>query len=221
MVDSSDRTAFQSSLTLGLLGLPIVGAMHRALHQIIDSPLPNGYSYQISNGGEPTFRYAVSRRHLLASSASGDRPRSTQYGIDASFGYITELSAELIFRSGPLRTPWWGGPPMSSDYAGQPTMMMRAEPGLASGRGVILEAGIESRLRLYNAFLQGQFRDSTVTFSSDQLNHVLLEAWIGVAFRLESGLELSYTIRKQSREIGHGTGARAFTWGNVSFARRF
>lgn len=220
-VDRSRGTAVQSSLTLGLLGLPIVGALHRGLHQLIGSPLTNGYSHQISDGGEPTFRYAVSRQRLLTSGTRGERPYSLRYGIGASIGYIAEVSAELVFRSGPSRVPWWGAPPMSSDYAAQPAMMARPEPGAASSRGVIFEAGIESRLRLYNAFLQGQFRDSEVAFSSDELNHVLLEGWVGVAFRLKSGLELSYTIRRQSREIAHGTGARAFTWSNLSFARPF
>jgi hypothetical protein len=220
-VDTSRNTTLQSSLTLGLLGLPIVGALHRGLHQAIGSPLPNGYAHQISNGGEPTFRYAVSRQRLLASGTRGERPYSVRYGIGASVGYITEASAELVFRSGPLRAPWWGAPPMSSDYAGQPAMVALPEPGAAASPGVVFEAGVESRLRLYNVFLQGQFRHSDVTFSSSELNHVLLEGWVGVAFRLESGLELSYTIRGQSREIAHGTGARSFTWGNLSFAKRF
>jgi hypothetical protein len=219
-VDPGRSTALQSSLTLGLLGLPITGALHRALHQLIGSPLPNGYSHQISDGGEPTFRYAVSRQRLLTSGTRGERPYSVRYGLGASIGYVAEVSAELVLRSGPLRAPWWAAPPMSSDYAGQPAMIARPGPGAASSRGVVFEAGIESRLRLYNAFLQGQFRRSDVTFSSDELNNVLLEGWVGVAFRFRSGLELSYTIRRQSREIEHGTGARAFTWGSLSFAGR-
>lgn len=219
-VDPGSSTVLQSSLTLGLLGLPLTGALHRGLHQLIGSPLPNGYSHQISDGGEPTFRYAVSRQRLLTSGMRGKRPYSVRYGLGASIGYVAEVSAELVLRSGPLRAPWWGAPPMSSDYAGQPAMLARPEPGAASSRGVVFEAGIESRLRLYNAFLQGQFRHSDVTFSSDELNHVLLEGWVGVAFRFKSGLELSYTIRRQSREIEHGTGARAFTWGSLSFTGR-
>lgn len=220
-IDSSRTTARQSSLTLGLLGLPILGALHRGMHQLIGSPLPNGYSHQISDGGESTFRYAVARRHLLASGSHRERPYSLRYGLGASVGYLTEVNAELVFRSGPLRTPWWGAPPISSDYAGQPAMMTRPDPGAAAGHGVIFEAGIESRLRLYNAFLQGQFRDSDVTYASRELNHALLEGWIGVAFELKGGLELCYTVRRQSRDIARGAGARAFTWGHLSFARPF
>ena len=217
-VDASRRTALQSTLTLGLLGLPIVGALHRGLHELIGSPLPNGYSHQISDGGEPTFRYAVSRRRLLASGARDGRPYSLRYGVGASLGYLSELNAELVVRSGPLRGPWWSAPPVSSGYGGRPAIL--AEPGAASSRGVVVEAGIQSRLRLYNAYLEGQLRHSDVTFSSGELERVLLEGWVGAAFRLKNGLELSYTIRRQSREIAQGTGARAFTWGQLSFVRR-
>src|SRR4051812_40125424 len=44
----------QTTFTLGVLGLPLVGDLHRALHELLDSPLPNGYAHQISDGGEPT-----------------------------------------------------------------------------------------------------------------------------------------------------------------------
>ena len=107
---------------------------------------------------------------------------------------------------------------MSAGFGGQPAIL--SEPGEAPSRGVIFEAGIASRLRFYSAFLQGQFRHSDVAFSSDELERVLLEGWIGVAFQLKSGLEVGYTIRRQGREIAHGTGARAFSWGQLSFVRR-
>jgi hypothetical protein len=216
-VDAGGRTALKSTLSLGMLGLPIVGALHRGLHELIASPLPNGYSHQISNGGEPTLRYAISRQRLLASGMHGDRPYSLHYGVGASVGYLSDLSTELVLRSGPLRVPWWSAP-MSSGYGGQPATLTRL--GAGSSRGVIFEAGIQSRLRLYNAFLQGQFRHSEVTFSSGQLERVLVEGWAGVAFRFENGLELNYAIHRQSREIARGTGARAFTWGQLSFVRR-
>ena len=110
---------------------------------------------------------------------------------------------------------------MVADYAGQPEMTAPLSPGPAPGRGLLFEAGIKARLRFYNAFLQGQFRASDVSFASDELNHLLVDTWVGVGFRLASGLELSYTLRRQSAEIARGGGARAFTWGNLSFARRF
>jgi hypothetical protein len=144
-----------------------------------------------------------------------------QFGLGASIGYITEVSAEIAYRSGPLRVPWWSAPPLSADYAGQRPFAALFDTGAATSRGVVFEVGIEARARLYNAFLQGQVRHSDVTFSSDELEHVLVEAWLGVATTLKTGLGVSYTIRTQTQEIAHGPGARGFTWGSISFMRRF
>ena len=220
-IDADRNIAFESSFTVGLLGLPIVGALHRSLHVLLSSPLPNGYAHQISDGGEPTFRYAVSRGRLLTSGMHNERPYSVRFGIGASIGYVTEASAELAYRSGPLRVPWWSAPPVSADYAGQPPIAAFPEPGAAASRGVVFEAGIEARVRIYNAFLQGQFRESDVTYSYDQLDHVLVEAWVGFAMTLKKGLGVGYTIRHQTQDIAHGPAARAFTWGSISFAQRF
>jgi hypothetical protein len=80
---------------------------------------------------------------------------------------------------------------------------------------------VKLRARLYNSFLQGQFRDSDVTYSSSELNHLLLEAWVGVTTVLENDLSVSYTIRHQTEELETGRGARGFTWGSLSVTQRF
>jgi hypothetical protein len=85
----------------------------------------------------------------------------------------------------------------------------------------MFEGGLAVRARAYNAFLQGQVRHSDVTFSSSELNHLLLEAWFGLSTELESGLAISYSLRWQSPEIATGTGSRSFSWGTLSFARAF
>src|SRR5690606_3010381 len=54
--DRSSRVAYQSSLTVGALGMPWVEPLHRAVHGAFGSQEPNGYAHQISDGGEPTFR---------------------------------------------------------------------------------------------------------------------------------------------------------------------
>ena len=218
--DASHRAVYQSTLTLGVLGLPIVGNVHRAAHGLIDNPLPSGYDHQISDGGEPTFRYAFSKHRLLASGGRNEkRPYSVRFGFGASVGYITEANAEIVFRSGPERVPWWSTPPLSSDYAGQPPIQSPRDG--ATARGVVYESGVAVRARAYNAFLQGQVRHSDVTFATDELNHVLVEAWLGFSIVQRNGINVSYTLRWQSPEIKEGTGSRSFSWGNLSFTRRF
>jgi hypothetical protein len=214
-LDDNRDIVRQTTFTIGVLGLPIIGDLHRALHELLQSPLPNGYAHQISDGGEPTFRYAFSSRRLLSSGARGDRPYAARFGFTASVGYITDASAEIALRSGPERVPWWSAPPPLSDYAGQPPIRSAG----ASPRGVMLEGGLAVRARVYNAFLQGQVRHSDVTFASSELNHLLVEAWFGLSTQLESGLAISYSLRWQSPEISSGIGSRSFAWGTISFAR--
>lgn len=210
----------QTTFTIGVLGLPLVGDLHRALHELLGSPLPNGYAHQISDGGEPTFRYAFSSRRLLASGILGGRPYSARFGFTANLGYLTDASAEIAVRSGPDRVPWWSAPPPLSDYAGQPPIQSAGDRA-ASPRGVLFEGGLAVRARVYNAFLQGQVRSSDVTFSSSELNHVLIEAWFGLSTELKGGLAISYSVRWQSPEIANGAGSRSFSWGTLSFARAF
>ena len=219
--DAAHDVVSQSTLTLGVLGLPVVGGVHRAAHQLIGNPLPNGYDHQISDGGEPTFRYALSRHRLLASGARKEnRPYSLRFGYGASVGYLTEANVELAFRSGPERTAWWSSPPMPADYAGQPPIQSRRDAS-AAVRGVVFEAGATLRARAYDAFLQGQVRHSDVTFAYDELNHLLLEAWLGFSVVQKNGINVAYTLRWQSAEITEGRGSRSFSWGNLSFTRRF
>jgi len=112
--DATRDVAYQSSLTLGFLGLPIAERLHRVAHDVLGSADPKGYAHQISDGGEPTFRYAVSRYRLLASGAYRGRPYVLRLGSGGSVGYLTEASVELAFRWGRTDLPWWSGPAVQS-----------------------------------------------------------------------------------------------------------
>ena len=215
--DADRDTVRQTTFTIGVLGLPLVGALHRALHEALGSPLPNGYAHQISDGGEPTFRYAFSSRRLIASGTLGGRSYSARLGFTANAGYLTDATVEIALRSRSDGVPWWGASPPLSDYAGQPPIA--AGSAAAPARGTVFEAGVAARARAYNAFLQGQLRSSDVTFSSSELNHFLLEAWFGMSIVLRGGLEIGYSLRWQSPEIAAGTGSRSFAWGTLSFSR--
>lgn len=218
--DAERGVAYQSSLTFGVLGLPFAGTLHRGVHKATGSVLPRGYDHQISAGGEPTFRYTASRYRRLAERTLGRRPLSLRVGTDASVGYITELGSEIAVRWGETNLPWWMAAPGTAEYAGHPTI------GGPRPRGgdrieVYFDAGAKARLRLYNSFLQGQFRDSDVEYSSDDVNHLLLESWIGVTTVLKNRLSISYTIRHQTEELEVGRGSRGFTWASISFAQQF
>lgn len=214
------HVAHQSSLTLGVLGVPFAETLHRAVHDALGSQEPEGYAYQVSAGGEPTFRYTIGRKKLLASGSYDERPYTLQYGVGASIGYVTEATAELGFRWGSTRWPWWSSLPTSSEYAGHPPIGARTPPA-DSKIEVLFDAGIKARARLYNSFLQGQFRDSEVEFGSHDLNRFLVEAWIGVTTVFNDDLSVSYTVRHQTAELATGRGARGFTWASIGVAQQF
>ncbi|MBN1239410.1 MAG: lipid A deacylase LpxR family protein [Gammaproteobacteria bacterium] len=218
--EPGSSVARQSSLTLGMLGLPFAEGLHRAVHDAVGSPEPMGYEHQISDGGEPTFRYAVSKYRLLHESSYGGRPFSLRFGTTASIGYLTEANAELEFRWGNMHVPWWVSLPSASDYAGHPPMKFADEAG-SSGMRLLASGGLTARVRAYNSFLQGQFRDSDVTYPSSRLNRLLLEAWIGLTTVFPNDLRVSYTVRRQTEELEDGRGARSFTWASIGVAKQF
>ena len=220
LVRESPRTAYQSSLTVGFLGLPLVEQLHRGTHDLLGLREPRGYPHQISDGGEPTFRYSRSRLRLLSDGLFEGRPYDLRLRTTASFGYLTEANAEVALRWGDLAIPWWSSEPPAAEYAGHPFAVAAAAAPAERVRFEV-SAGLTLRARLYNGFLQGQVRASDVTYSSSELNHLLLEAWLGLTTVLKSGLSVSYTVRHQTEEIRVGRGERELTWASIGVAQRF
>lgn len=220
-VHPTKPVAHQSSMTIGLLGTPLAEQLHRGVHAAIGSQKPMGYAHQISDGGEPTFRYGLSRYRLLRTGTYDGRTYTLRLGTGGSIGYLTEANAALDLRWGNLDAPWWSSPPAASDYAGHPAMKsVQSHAARASGLRWQLAAGINVRARLYNSFLQGQFRSSDVRHSSSRLNHRLVEAWIGVTTVLRNDVAVSYTLRHQTEELRSGDGARSFTWAGIGLSRQ-
>jgi hypothetical protein len=60
-----EEVSWQSTLTLGVLGLRIVGNIQGAIHPAIDGTSPMGWDKQVSAGGEPTARYSMTYAKLI------------------------------------------------------------------------------------------------------------------------------------------------------------
>ena len=213
------RIAYQSTLTFGLLGSPLAGQIQRAVHSLVHYTLPQGYTHQISAGGEPTLRYAVARYGLLEAGMLGRHGYALRFDAGASAGYLTQASAGLAFRWGSEASPWWESTARLGEYAGQPVMTSPSAPAHPNKRAFALFAGVKLRARLYNSFLQGQFRHSDVAYSSSDLEHVLDEAWIGADVVLENNLTISYVLRRQTKELKAGRDAHGFTWAALRISR--
>ena len=148
----ASEVSWQSSLTLGVLGLDIVGNLQDEVHAITGSEEPRGWDNQISEGGELTARYSLARQTLLYSSGSGLEIKSTLLG---SVGFITEASWSLSLRAGSIQTPWVSFNPELTSYG---------ENAIPSDIGRVTEhyfwTGISLKARAYNVFparpVQGQ-----------------------------------------------------------------
>jgi hypothetical protein len=220
-VDEQRGIAYQSSLTLGLLGLPLAEQVHRTIHDVFGSNEPQGYEHQISAGGEPTGRYVISRRKLLARGERRGQPYSLRFGMEGSVGYLTQASAEISIRAGNTTAPWWTSWPAVSGYAGHPRSSTYGYVPRSRRAEVAFEAGAKLSVRLYNSFLQGQFRDSPVELSSSQVSRLVGDVWAGVTVALPNDLTIGYSVHRQTEEIETGPASRALTWASIDIAQRF
>lgn len=215
-VDAIDRNAWSSSLTVGVLGLSLSERLHSAVHELVGSELPRGYDNQISAGGEPTARYTLARHHLLVANPAGTLDVKTT--VQGSVGFLTETSAAISVRAGRFGSAWWSFAPELTDYIAAPIPVdaqARSQPEL------YLFTGVRVKARAYNAFLQGQFRDSAVRYSFDEIEPIVAEAWVGVVTQLWDQAQLSYTLNYQTAEVRRGEAARSALWGSVQFSHSF
>ncbi len=203
-------TVVSSQLTLGVLGLDLVGDLQRGLHELIDSEAPKGWRHQISDGGEPTFRYSLARQQLLAEPTDFMEVKHTQ---SLSVGYITEASWGLNLRLGNVNSIWHNFHPEQASYAETSTQLNHRIQERFFWVGVALKA------RAYNAFLQGQWRDSMVEYSSRELRHLIVEAWLGYTHGFSNGIFISYGLRGHTSEIRDGRGDRNVLWGGLMVGR--
>lgn len=209
--DRSSEVSWQTTLTLGIMGLSVVGDIQEIVHSAYGGSKPRGWANQISDGGEPTARYSISRQSLVHQSVSGLELKSTFQG---SFGYITEASWSLSTRAGKFHTPWVSFNPELTSYG---------EKSIPNVTAKVSEqyvwAGISFKLRAYNAFLEGQFKDSAVTYSGDEINRGIVEAWVGYTLALTDGYSFTYSIRGHTSELKQGSGNRNVLWGGVLISK--
>jgi len=219
-VSQDDAVAYDTSLTIGVLGLAAAGDVQRVLHDLTGSARPKGWSHQISDGGEPTARYSLARQAVLARFGRGPWHGDSKWTSALSFGTVTEASVALNARWGRIESPWWSFTPEQDMYV-QETQPV--PPPLPEGAPpeLFAFAGVRVKARAYNAFIQGQFRHSDLTYPEGGLNPALGEAWAGVEFRSASGWAVQYLARWQSAELRSGIGSRSFLWGSVEIAKSF
>lgn len=211
---------YQTSFKFGLLGLDYVGDVQKWIHESLDlDEIPEGWDFQISDGGEPTVQATWSRQSLLASNFQSARSEyELKWSVGGSAGLVTEGDVSLSLRWGRINTPWWSFTPEQAEYLSRPAPVVggSVRPDV---RELYVWGGLKARARVYDVYMQGQFRDSEVTFRSDQLEHLLGEAWFGVTWQASREYRLSYVARYQTNEIEDGSGSRSILWAGFLISR--
>jgi hypothetical protein len=219
-VSTDADVAYNSSLTFGMLGLPAARSVQHALHSLTGSVQPQGWSHQISAGGEPTLRYSTARQALLGEYGQGPWHGDSKWTVAGSIGTVTEASLAFNARWGRIESPWWAFTPEQTMYV-QETQPIPPPLGVGAPPEIFVFAGARAKLRVYNAFLQGQFRHSDLTYGEGDVNKALTEVWAGVEWRTSSGWALQYLARWESPELRRGSGSRSFTWGSIEISKSF
>ncbi len=211
---ASTDVIWRSTLTLGILGLELVGDIQNAAHDAINSDRANGWQHQISDGGELTARYSIARQRLWH---LGNPKIELKTTSQTSLGYITELSWGANLRIGQIHSRWQSYNPELSSY-GEHTNQTANENRAAEH---YFSIGAAFKVRAYNAFLQGQFRNSAVEYNSDELNHAIFELWAGYTYAFNNGYQISYLLRGHSSEIKTGNGDRTVIWGGLTLSKKY
>lgn len=206
----ANTTLTRHQITYGALGLRAVGDIQKQTHKILNGDTPAGWRHQVSKGGELTARYSLSQQRLLSGPSSRVEARSTR---SLSVGYITEVAWGLSWRVGNINSAWNRFNPELSSYAESSSRVDRSRTEWFVWGGFALKA------RAYNAFLQGQFKDSAVTYKSSELNHLIAEGWLGLSRTFSNGWYASYGLRGHTSEVKEGGGNRSVIWGGIILSK--
>ena len=108
-LNDKDHIALKQGIQLGLLGLSVGGNLQRAVHKLMTLDLPEGWSSQISDGGEPIFLYSLQRKALLcgAGNRCGNGIFELTTNLGGGVGYYNGLRGGLSIRLGLIDSPFW------------------------------------------------------------------------------------------------------------------
>jgi hypothetical protein len=217
VLPASDQ-AWMSTLTFGFLGLRAAEDIQRLIHALTDSDVANGWDNQISAGGEPTLMYTLSNQRNHIDSASAARRHQFKTVYEANAGFSTDVNASLSWRWGRIDTPWWSFNPQHAEYIqlGAPVSARES----SGRRELYLWAGAGIKYRFYSALFQGQFRESIVTISSDQLEKLLGQIWLGATWEFADNIRGSLFYRASSKEF-NGPNAHYPVWAGLIISRAY
>ena len=209
-VRADEKTALAAEVMLGVIGTNFSrdaqSGFHSLYRDIADTkePVePKGWSHQISDGGELTMRLRLSNSHLLYSEPQLFDIASIS---SLSLGFQTNASVGLTFRLGKLRSQFWSLP-------FDPVTRGNFLPSTPKSEWYFWSA-LRTHLVGYDALLQGQFKNSDVTFSNDEIEHWVYDGALGLTFGFEnSRLTIAANMKTPDLKIAD----RDQVWGSINY----
>jgi len=215
-VRADHENAIAAEMLLGLLGTGVTKSVQTSLHTAYreiagtKEPVdPKGWSHQISDGGELTFRLRLSNSQLKSGlSIPGTFDVATSWGV--SLGYQTNVNLSLAVRAGNIKSPFWSLP-------FDPVNRGNFLPSKAQ-REWFLWSAFRAHYVIYDALLQGQFRESSVTFESDEIEDVVYDGAVGLSLGFDQST-FAFSINAKSSELKLTD--RRQVWGGVHYMYHF
>ena len=218
VVASSD-SAVGVELQAGVLGLKVGEEIQEYFHEAWrgvtgkNEPVdPRGWCHQISDGGEPAFRFRFSNLQLLKNRHQSEDWWDSAWIWDTSVGYQTNASLGLMARGGKIRSDIWTVP-----Y--DPINRGNFLPATKGDEWYFWAAG-RTRLVGYDALLQGQFRNSDVTFNSNEIEQLVFEGALGLTGGY-GPVQITLAINGKSSEVKKGAADRNHYWGGLYVMYRY
>jgi len=215
-VRADHNNAIAAEMLLGILGTSlsedVQTSLHAAYREIAgtNEPVePKGWRHQISDGGELTFRLRLSNYRLKPElSIPGTLDVATSWGV--SLGYQTNVNAALAVRGGNIKSPFWSLP-------FDPINRGNFIPSKARREWYVWSA-LRVHYVIYDALLQGQFRESSVTFDADEIERVVLDGALGLSLGFDQST-FSFSVNAKSPEFKLTD--RRQVWGGVHYMYHF
>lgn len=215
-VRADRKTALAAEVMVGMIGTDIARDFQTQFHEWYrslansDEPVePQGWDHQISDGGELTMRLRLTNAHLQTGlSKTGVYDVSTAYGL--SLGYQTNASISVAARAGKIASPFWSIPH-------DPVNRGNFIPSRAKEEWYFWTA-FRLHVIAYDALLQGQFRDSDVTYSYDDIEPLVYDGAIGFTWCFEKS-QLTISVNGKSPDLTFVS--RHQVWGSIDYIHHF
>ncbi len=211
-VNHADTVAVTSDFTFGMLGLHMGDWVQTTIHEHLGYQTPQGWSHQISEGGEPTARYGLG---IQWRPEWADRLRWADLtgSLKGEAGYFTGAAAGLTARLGCINSdPWqFAENSMRTTNEAGPKCQWKVGGHLAEA---FVWGTARGRVVGYNALLQGQTQPSDYTLPSDRINRLLGEYELGVTLSLYRVRASWLPVIGRTAEFS-GPLARTHTWGSL------